>query len=146
MKWPSRRKSLPNGTVSWTSTAWKGERNFSNSRADRTKNAQSSVRYSVIRPGPTSPGCLASGIPTPAANRLEALARGLERGLERREEALGLAGVVGGVVAHVDVDRDEAGLRPRMNRQMRLGKEHRAGDALRRELEEAVAHHGEPRA
>src|SRR5436305_4444971 len=127
MKCPSRRNSLPNGTVSCTSTAWKGERNFSNSRAERTTNAHSSVRYSVITPGAMSPGGFAARAPglsswrdgsviaPSTADRLEALAGGLEHALERVEQALRLVAVVRGVVAHVHVDGDEARLGPRMD-------------------------------
>src|SRR6478672_4514025 len=104
MKWPSSRNSLPNDTLSCTSTAWCGERNFSNSRAERMKNAQSSDRYSVIAPGAISPGRrpASSLIAAPAMDRLEALALRLQHGLERLEQPLGLVRVVGGVVADVD--------------------------------------------
>ena len=51
MKWPSSRNSLPNGTVSWTSTVWYGELKRSYWRALRTKKPQSSVMNSVIAPG-----------------------------------------------------------------------------------------------
>src|SRR6476469_5840001 len=140
MKCPSSRNSLPNETLSCTSTAWCGERNFSNSRADRMKNAQSSLRYSAIAPGAMSPGRRAASlIAASAPDRLEALALGLQHGLERREQPLGLVGVVRGVVAHVDVHRDEAGFGPRVDGDVRLGQQHRSRDALRLELEEALA-------
>ena len=52
MKQPSRRKSLPNGTVSCTSTVWNGEREALVLRAPmRTKKPHSSVRNSVMAPG-----------------------------------------------------------------------------------------------
>src|SRR4051794_10232387 len=125
MKCPSRRNSLPNETLSCTSTAWCGERNFSNSRAERMKNAQSSLRYSVIAPGAMSPGRRgvpggSSGIVTAPVDGLEALARRLQHGLERLEQPLGLVGVVRGVVAHVHVHGDEPGLGPGMDGDVRL--------------------------
>src|SRR3569623_524772 len=147
MKWPSRRNSFPNGTVSCTSTAWNGERNFSNSRAERTKNAHSLVRYSVMAPGAMSSGCFVpvaslpgswldgSVIASSAPDRLEMLARGLERALERIEQPLRLVGIVGRVVALVDVDRHEPRFGPRVDRQMRFGEQHRAGDALGLDLD-----------
>src|SRR5215831_5420038 len=103
------------------------------------KNPQSSVRYSVIAPGTRSPPSPPSAIHAPAAYRLEVRARGLERRFELAEQAFRLLGVVGRVVAHVDVDRDRALLRPRMNREMRLGEDHRSGDALRLELVKTIA-------
>src|SRR6266498_5907587 len=123
MKWPSRRKSFPKSALSCTSTAWYGERKRSNSRAERTKNPQSSVRYSVMTPGAMSPPLPGvSGIEAPAPDRMELRARGLERALERSKQPLRLRRVVGRVIAHVDVDRDEAVLGPRMDREMRFGE------------------------
>src|SRR5512147_2660156 len=142
MKCPSRRNSLPKGTVSWTSTAWYGERNFSNWRAERMKKPHSSVRYSVIAPGamsPPAPGLPDSGIASAAVDRVEARARGLERRFERAEELVCLVGVVGRQVADVDVDGDEAVFWPRVDREVGFGEQHGAGDALRLELVERVA-------
>src|SRR5512146_2318136 len=99
------------------------------------KNPHSSVRYSVIAPGAMSPPALLpgglpdSGILSPAVDRVEARARRLERGLERAEQPVGLVGVVGREIADVDVDGDEAVLRPRVDREVRFGEQHRAGDA-----------------
>ncbi len=47
------------------------------------------------------------------------------------------------VVADVDVDRHEAVLGPGVDREVRLGEQHRAGDALRLELMETLADDGE---
>src|SRR5574337_992305 len=102
---------------------------------------QSPVTYSVITPGTRSPSVI-----LPAAmNGLEALAARLQRRLDRGEHALGLAGIVGRVVAHVDVDGHESRFGPGVDREMRLGEEHRSRHALRLELEEAVADDREAR-
>src|SRR5690242_2274494 len=105
--------------------------------------------YSVRMPGRRSSGGDASLIlddfPAAALDRLEAFARGLERRLERLEDALGLARVVRRVVADVDVERHESRFGPRMDREVRFGEQHRAGDALRLELKEAIADDREPR-
>src|SRR5664279_549843 len=151
MKWPSSRNSLPKAVLSWTSTAWTGERNFSYWREDRMKNAQSSVRYSVIAPGAISPGggltpsSGRSGILASAMDRLEMRALRTQRGLQHLEHLLGLRRVVRHQVADVDVHRDKGRLGPRVDRDMRFGEQHRARHALRLELEEALAHDGEAR-
>ncbi len=51
MKQPSSRNSLPNGTLSCTSTVWNGDLNFSYCRDERMKKPQSSVRNSAMAPG-----------------------------------------------------------------------------------------------
>src|SRR5206468_7910548 len=129
---------------SWTSTSWNAERNFSINRADRMKKPQSSVRYSVIAPGARSPSGGRAVILAPAANRLIACALRFQDFLQRAKHALRLAAVVGGVIADVDVDGDESGFRPRMNREMRFGEQHRAGDALGLELKEPLADDRKP--
>src|SRR5262249_43180300 len=137
-------------------TAWNGDWKRSNSRAERTKKPVSSVRYSVSSPGRRSPAVLVSSsapaavaallpgpfsrIAPPAMDRLELRALRLEGVLHGAKELLGLGGVVGGVVAHVDVDRHEAVLGPGVDRQVRFGEQHGAGHALRLELEEALAY------
>src|SRR6185437_13564806 len=142
MKWPSRRNSLPKATLSCTSTIWNGERNFSNACDDRMKKPQSSVRYSVIAPGAMSPGSR-SAIGSTALYGLETRALGLQHFFKRVEQRLGLARVVGRVIADVHVDRHRSDFRPSMNREMRFGEDHRAGDALRLELVETLADRGE---
>src|SRR6476620_8294019 len=136
MKCPSRRKSFPNVALSWTSTSWQAERNASSVAEERTKRPQSSVRCSVRIPGARSPGgdtewliprLILDHFLAAAVNRLKSLATRLQRRLERLEHALGLAGVVGRVVADVHVYRHESRLGPRMDRQMRFGEEHRPG-------------------
>src|SRR5438552_13834387 len=134
MKWPSSRKSVPNGAVSCTSTAWKGDLKRSNSRLERTKKPVSSVRYSVSSPGCTSPAPLPSGIAASAMDRLEPRVLRRERVLYRAKEPFGLGRIVGRVVADVHVDRHEAVLGPGVNREVRFGEQHRARHALRREL------------
>src|SRR5512133_2643974 len=79
------------------------------------------------------------GLATAALNRLEARVTGSQRRLQRSEYALGLRRVVSRVIAHVNVDGDETRFRPRVNGEMRFGKQHGAGDTLRLELEKAVA-------
>src|SRR5262245_4220067 len=137
MKWPSRRNSLPNGTLSWTSTSWNADRNFSSTAADRMKKPQSSVMYSVIAPGARSPP--GSGILPAAVNGLEPRSPRLQHRLELAEYSLSLRGVVGRVIADVDVDGHEARFRPRVDGEVRFGEQHRPGDALRLELVEVVA-------
>src|SRR5271169_6431915 len=112
MKWPSSRNSVPKATVSWTSTAWKGDRKRSNSRAERTKKPVSSVRYSVSNPGCTSPEDLPSGIAPSSMDRLKFRVLRCERVLHRAKQPLGLGRIVGRVVAYIHVDRHEAVLRP----------------------------------
>jgi hypothetical protein len=48
---------------------------------------------------------------------------------QRVEQLLRLAGVIGGEVAHVDIERHAAPLRPGVDRQVRLREQHGAGDA-----------------
>src|SRR5262245_58227849 len=141
MKWPSSRNSLPNDTLSWTSTSWNAERNASSFADDRMKNPQSSVMCSVIAPGARSPSAsvLAAVTLAAAMNRLEPRALGLQDRLELAEHPFGLRSVVGRVVADVHVHGDKAGFGPRMHGEMRLRQQDRAGDALRLELEEIVA-------
>src|ERR1700750_1925923 len=102
------------------------------------KKPQSPVMCSVIVPGTPSSRPAGSVILAAAMDGLEARTRGLQHRFQLAEHALGLRGVVGGVVADVDVDRDEAGFGPRVDGKMRFGEQHRAGDALRLELEEIV--------
>src|SRR6478752_2806710 len=144
MKCPSRRNSFPNDTLSWTSTSWYGDRNASRVAADRTKKPQSSVICSVRIARARSSGgdsscVIVDHLFAAAVNRLESLLPRLQRSLERLEHALGLERVVRRVVAHVDVDRHEPRFGPRMDREMRFGEQHRSGDALGFELEEAIA-------
>src|SRR5512143_1207023 len=148
MKCPSSRNNLPKGTLSLTSTIWNGERKRSNWRDARTKKPHSSVRCSVIAPGTMSPPGLSvasGGILASAMDRMEFHALRLQRRLERAEQPFRLRRIVGRQVAHVHVDADEAVLRPCVNGEMRFGEEHRTGDALGRELVEALTHHGETR-
>src|SRR5437667_5186723 len=114
------------------------------SRADRMKKPQSSVKYSVIAPGARSPSEGRAVILAPAANRLKARALRFQDFLQRAKHTLRLTAVVGGVVADVDVDGDESRFRPCVNREMRFGEKHRAGDALRLELEEPLADDRKP--
>src|SRR4029079_17242056 len=105
MKCPSRRNSLPNGSLSCTSTSWYGERNASSLAFERTKTPHPSVMYSVRTRAARSPDGDASLLifdqfQAAATNRLHALAVGRERLLERVEHALRLVGVVRRVVAH----------------------------------------------
>src|SRR5487761_292359 len=139
MKWPSSRNSLPNGTVSCTSTDCHGDRKLSRRPVERMNDPQSPVRYSVMTPGARSPGETSSVILAATVYGLEALAPRLECRLERGEHALRFDRVVRRVVAHVDIDRDKAGFRPSVNGEMGLGEQHRTGDALRFELVEAIA-------
>src|SRR6476646_1280102 len=98
MKWPSRRKSLPNGTVSWTSTSWNAEANFSSCRADRMWNPQSAVSSSISASegtrGVADGGGLAPSVILAAANdRLIFRALRLHRSLERAKQVLRLVAV-----------------------------------------------------
>src|SRR5438067_9125853 len=108
-------------------------------RAERMKNPQSSVRYSVIAPGARSPSGFLAVILAPAADRLEARALRLQHRAQRTKDAVRLVAVVRGVVADVNVDCDKSRFRPRVDRQMRFRKQHRAGDALGLELEKPIA-------
>ena len=103
------------------------------------KNPQSSVRYSVIAPGREVARAALQPSAPPRWIAWKRVRSGFSTRSSARNSALGLRGVVGRVVADVDVDRDEAALGPRVDREMRLGEQHRAGDALRLELEETVA-------
>src|SRR6266576_5890267 len=103
------------------------------------KNPQSSVKYSVIASGARSSSGFLAVILAPAPDRLKARALRLQHRLQRAEDAVRLIAVVGGVVADVNIDRDEACFGPRMNREMRFREKHRAGNALGLELEEPVA-------
>src|SRR5262245_39989168 len=106
------------------------------------KKPHSSVRYSVSAPGTRScsePSPGVSGIEPTAGDRVELAPLRLERELERAEQRFALRVVVGCQVADVDVDGDEAVLWPCVDREVRFGEQHRAGDALRFELVEAVA-------
>src|SRR5690349_8538305 len=99
MKQPSSRKSLPNGTVSCSSTVWYGEVKRSYWRAVRTKKPRASVRNSVIAPGAmypagTSSSCR-SGIGAAAPDGLVARALRPQHGLQVAEHTLGLGRVVG---------------------------------------------------
>src|SRR5512142_3567816 len=96
----------------------------------------SSVRYSVRSPGRTSPPVFSSGIAPSAMDRLEARVLRREGLLHRAEQPFRLGGVVGRVVAHVDVDRHETVFGPGMDREMRLRQQNRAGHTLGLELEE----------
>src|SRR5258705_13305545 len=93
---------------------------------------------------PVAPGTCPSAIHAPAMDHLILGPRGLQHGLERAEQPLRLVAVVGREIADVDVDGDEATLRPRMNGEMRFGEQHGACDALRLELVERVADDREP--
>jgi hypothetical protein len=64
---------------------------------------------------------------------------------DRIEHFARLGGIVGAVIAHVDVERQAPGLGPGVDRQVRLGQHHRAGVARALELVEAHAHDREPR-
>src|SRR5512144_16228 len=145
MKWPSSRNSRPNGTESWTSTAWYFERKRSKHRDERTKKPHSSVIASIIAPSgrtspaPGAPPLRSAAILAAAHQRVEAGSPRLERGFQRAEQLLGFLRVVVEQVADVDVDRHEAVLWPRVDRHVRFGEQHRSGDALRLELVEAVA-------
>src|SRR3954463_5627810 len=107
-------------------------------RAERMKNPQSSVRYSVITPDARSPSGGRPVILAPAVNRLKTRAPRFQHRLQRAVHALRLACVVGRVIAHVDIDGDEPRFGPRVNREMRFGEKHRAGDALWLELKEPI--------
>src|SRR5512146_5130 len=75
---------------------------------------------------------------------LEARALRLERGLQRVEDALRLRRVVRRVVADVDVQRDESGFGPGVDREVRFSEQHGACNAVGFELEEAVADDRQP--
>src|SRR5437762_13830979 len=94
------------------------------------KKPQSSVKYSVIAPGARSPSGFLAVILAPAPYRLKARALRLQHRLQREKDTIRLVAVVSGVVADVNVDRDEARFGPRVNREMRLGEKYGAGDAL----------------
>src|ERR1700704_1797361 len=134
MKCPSRRNSFPDGTLSWTSIAWKAERNCSKRRADRREKPHSAVSCSVMTSGarscgaPVAPGTCPSAIHAPAMDHLILGPRGLQHGLECTEQPLRLVAIVGREIADIDIDGDEAALRPRVNGEMRFGEQHGAGD------------------
>ena len=144
MKWPSSRNSLPNGAVSCTSTVLERRAEFL--ELARRPDEESPVVGQVL--GHCAPArCRRQEarrrVRAPQATSRHPCHRGGSTGtcpprlqcrLQRAEDALGLVGVVGRVVAHVDVDGDEARFRPRVDREMRLGEQHRSGDALRLEL------------
>src|SRR6267142_713098 len=119
------------------------------------KNPQSSVMYSVIAPGARSPGslsrarspggstdveesCVAAasesdasggglgGILAPAPDRVIVRPLRLQHCLQRAKDALGLVCVVGRVIADVDVNSVEARFGPSVDREMRLGQQHRS--------------------
>ena len=84
-----------------------------------------------------------------AKNAVGALLARRERDDQVVEQLLGLGRVVGGEVADVDVERHAGALGPGVDRQVRLGQQHGAGDAARLALvvgesEELLVDHGEP--
>ena len=70
-----------------------------------------------------------SGGQIAAADAVDHLLPRAERHHQRVEQLLRLARIVVGEVAHVDVERDAAPLGPGVDRQVRLGQQHGAGDA-----------------
>src|SRR3954462_10769459 len=81
-----------------------------------------------------------SDIPAATLDDVKFRALRLQRFFKRGEEPLRLLLVVGQQIADVDIDGDKAVFGPRVNGEMRFGKQHRAGHALRLELVEAIAY------
>src|SRR5437764_865406 len=115
------------------------------------KKPQSSVSCSIIAPlhvsalGSESATSAGSVILPATLDRMEFGAQRFQRDLERTEHALRLGLVIGQQIAHVDIDGHEAEFGPGMDGEMRFSEQHRAGDALRLELVEAIADNGKTR-
>ena len=109
------------------------------------KNPHSSVRYSVISPGRglrrlrrARPGLVRHRCRRDGSNG-SSCAAACSAASSARNSRSAFSRVVGREIAHVDVDGYEAVLRPRVDREVRFGEQHRSRDTLRRELVERIA-------